>query len=429
MEICICWLRRDLRIEDNSALYHALKSGYPVLPVFIFDTEIMAGLRPDDKRLNFIYQSVRKLKLLFESNGSAILVRKGQPEKVFEELFGQYRIKAVFAGVDYEPYSKSRDQLVKDLCEKRGARFHSYADHVVFDPAAIVKPDGSPYHIFTPYSRKWIQKFESSPEQNFPSEKLLKHLLPHSPVDLPLPEHLDIQLKPFDIPSQEIDNQLIANYDKTRDYPALDGTSLLGIHLRFGTISIRKLAGIAARLNPVFLNELIWREFYQMILYHYPMVVTRSFRPGFDRVQWLNRQEDFTAWCEGRTGYPLVDAGMRQLVQTGFMHNRVRMVTASFLTKHLLIDWRWGEAFFAQYLLDYELASNNGGWQWAAGSGCDAVPYFRVFSPQRQQEKFDPDETYIRRWLPEYESAKTYLKPIVEHSFARIRAIEFLGSI
>lgn len=426
MEISICWFRRDLRIDDNSALYHALKSGYPVLPVFIFDTDIISGLNPDDKRLIFICQTVQKLKLEFEIRGSSMLVRTGQPEKIFGELFTSHDIKAIFAGVDYEPYSVSRDQRIKNMCDQRGAQFFGYHDHVVFAPSEIVKPDLTPYHIFTPFSKKWIQKFESAPEADFPSRDLLINLIRQAPMDLSLPEQMNPRPEPVKYPSQEISDQLIINYHQTRDYPAQEGTSRLGIHLRFGTISVRKLARIARRLNPVFCNELIWREFYQMILYYYPSVVTRSFRPGYDRVQWLNRPEDFKAWCEGRTGYPLVDAGMRQLTQTGFMHNRVRMTTASFLTKHLLVDWRWGEAFFAQYLLDYELASNNGGWQWAAGSGCDAVPYFRVFSPERQQERFDPDEVYIRRWLPEYRSAETYIKPIIEHSFARARAIEFL---
>jgi deoxyribodipyrimidine photo-lyase len=407
-------------------LFHALQSGLPALPLFIFDTEIISGLLPDDRRVEFIYQEIEKLKAVFESKGSTLLVRIGKPEQVFKEVFAAYDVGAVYAGVDYEPYSISRDLKVRELCKTIGAGFHGYNDHVVMSPDQILKPDKAPYHIFTPFSRKWIQKFELSSESNFPAEDFPGNLAAHDPVDLPDADFLNIKHRHTLFPSADFPEHLIANYDKTRDYPAMEGTSRLGIHLRFGTVSIRKLARLALRLNSVFLNELIWREFYQMILFHYPEVVTRSFRPGYDRLKWLNDPADFKAWCEGRTGYPLVDAGMRQLIQTGFMHNRVRMVTASFLTKHLLIDWRLGEAFFAQNLLDYELASNNGGWQWAAGSGCDAVPYFRVFSPQRQQETFDASFAYIKKWLPEFNSPGSYQKPIVEHNFARARAIEFL---
>lgn len=426
MEICIWWIRRDFRIDDNSTLFHALKFGYAVLPVFIFDRVITDGLIEDDKRLIFINDSIHELKRRIEYYGSSIMVKIGNPEQVFDELFGIYQVKGLFAGVDYEPYSRYRDQKIKDLCRKKGVRFFDFHDHVIFGPSEIVKPDQQPYNVFTPFSKKWLLKFDSSPVKEFPSLELLKNLLVHEPFEFPLTEKLNVRLVNINFPSQDVNDQVIKNYHLTRDYPGLDGTSHLGIHLRFGTISIRKLASHASRLNRLFLNELIWREFYQMILYHYPDVVTRSFRPEYDQVKWLNRLEDFEAWCEGRTGYPLVDAGIRQLKQTGFMHNRVRMVTASFLTKHLLVDWRWGEAFFAQYLLDYELASNNGGWQWAAGTGCDAVPYFRVFSPQRQQETYDSDHSYVRRWLPEYKTSSTYIKPIIGHSFARERAIDFL---
>lgn len=426
MEICIWWVRRDLRINDNSALYHALRSGYPVLPVFIFDKDILSGLDSGDNRLIFIYETVQKLKASLESHGSAFYVQTGSPDEVFNQLFDRYEIRAVYAGVDYEPYSIARDRKIDHFCSQRGAKFLGYHDHVIMNPGLIVREDGSPYQVFTPYSRKWLRSFEDAEIQGFPSENFLGNLLHEVPGKMPSPEQLGISMKPVSFPSPIIDHQLIVNYDKTRDRPATEGTTRLGIHLRFGTISIRKLVKAAVQLNPVFLNELIWREFYQMILYHYPTVVTRSFRPGFDRVQWLNRQEDFEAWCAGLTGYPLVDAGMRQLVATGFMHNRLRMVTASFLTKHLLVDWRWGEAFFARHLLDYELASNNGGWQWASGSGCDAAPYFRVFSPDRQQQRFDPEKEYIRQWVPEYSSEERYISPIIEHSFARIRAVEFL---
>lgn len=425
-EISIWWLRRDLRIEDNSSLFYALKSGVPVLPVFIFNEDNFPDFPAEDKRLIFIWNEIKKLKLLLESEGSGIWVQSGNPVAIFMELFEQFEVKGVYTGVDYEPHSIYIDQIIRKLCIARDSRFHPFPDHLIFDPADINKPNGQPYTIFTPYSRVWLHRYSTCAVDYFPSEKFLKHLVMRETMDFPFPELPDYNQAEVVFPGSLFDEGKILNYHLTRDFPALEGTTRLGVHLRYGTISVRKLAATARDLNPVFLKELIWREFYQMILFHYPEVVTRSFRPAYDRLTWLNRQEDFDAWCAGRTGYPMVDAGMRQLVQTGYMHNRVRMITASFLTKHLLIDWRWGEAFFAQYLLDYELASNNGGWQWAAGSGCDAVPYFRVFSPQRQQEKFDPGQIYIREWLPEYSTAEDYLKPIVDHATARARAIDFL---
>ncbi len=429
MKISVCWLRRDLRLEDNSALYHALLSGYPVLPVFIFDSDITAELDRSDKRLIFIYNTIKELKQNLESLNSDLMIFHGRPVEIFSQLFQEYEIAGVYAGIDYEPYSITRDLEVKELCKGHGALFQEYNDHVVLTPTSILKPDGKPYGVFTPYSKSWMQRFKSDIENNYPSETLLDKTLKLSAVTLPSPEELGIHWRPVVFPGSVPAVGIIENYDKTRDFPGLDKTSHLGLHLRFGTISVRRLARSAYYLNHTFLNELIWREFYQMILFYHPRVVTRSFKPVYDNMQWLNKPGDFAAWCEGRTGYPIVDAGMHQLVQTGFMHNRVRMITASFLTKHLLIDWRWGEAFFAQHLLDYELASNNGGWQWAAGSGCDAAPYFRVFSPARQQESYDPDGTYLRKWLPGYSAAKPYIRPIIEHSFARERAISIFASL
>ncbi len=425
MEISLCWLRRDLRIEDNAALFHSLKSGQPVLPLFIFDTDLINNLEYDDKRLIFLYDTVLKLKLKFESFSSTLLVRIGKPEVIFDELFKEFEVGSVYANVDYEPYSIKRDLKVETLCKRQKTRFLRFHDHVIYAPETILKADNQPYHVFTPYSKNWLTKFKSETTINFPSESRLENLLTHSPMEMPEPILLNLVWRKTIFPSSDIEDLVIKNYSQTRDFPSLDATTHMGIHLRFGTISVRKLAATALHLNPTFLNELIWREFYQMILFFHSEVVTHSFRASYDRIQWLNKPEDFEAWSLGQTGYPLVDAGIRQLVETGFMHNRVRMVTASFLTKHLLIDWRLGEAFFARYLLDYELASNNGGWQWAAGCGCDAVPYFRVFSPQRQQQRFDSDNEYIRRWLPEYSSPESYIKPIIEHSFARERAIGF----
>jgi deoxyribodipyrimidine photo-lyase len=425
-EVAVWWIRRDLRIEDNCALFHALVSGRPVLPVFVFDHEIIEGLPQDDRRVHFIYQTLCELKNRLESMGSSLLVLNGSPARLFSEVFRNYRVTAVYASVDYEPYSLGRDSAISSLCLEQAVDFHLFHDHIAFHPAAVLKNDGSPYHVFTPYSRAWLSHLGGKPLEEFPSEQLLKGLLKMKPADMQLPGLLNANRPHSDFPEAAFNEDLIAHYHLTRDFPAVNGTSRLGIHLRFGTISIRRLINFAAGMSTVFLNELIWREFYQMILYHHPGVVTRSFKPGYDRLKWLNREEDIAAWCEGRTGYPLVDAGMRQLVNTGFMHNRVRMVTASFLTKHLLVDWRLGEAFFARHLLDYELASNNGGWQWAAGSGCDAAPYFRVFNPTLQQQRFDPEGIYVKRWVPENATPGKYVKPVIDHAFARERAINFL---
>ena len=427
MEISIWWIRRDLRLDDNLALYNALRSGHPVLPVFLFDADITDGLEPDDRRLVFLWQMVLKLKADLESAGSTLLIGVGRPIGFFSHLFNSYRISAVYASVDYEPYSLSRDGLISGFCREKGAGFFSFHDHVVFHPGSVVKADGKPYHVFTPYSRAWLTLFGAEQPKVYPSADQAGNLIKSKPASLPDIKALVSGNVSFDFPPALPDENKIGQYHLTRDFPAVDGTSRLGVHLRFGTISIRKLALLAARINPVFLNELIWREFYQMILYHYPAIVTRSFKPGYDRLAWRSSEEDFDAWCRGRTGYPLVDAGMRELTATGYMHNRIRMVTASFLTKHLLIDWRMGEAFFARHLLDYELASNNGGWQWAAGSGCDAAPYFRVFNPQLQQVKFDPRNEYVRKWVPEYNPGGYPIKPIVDHAFARQRAISFLS--
>jgi deoxyribodipyrimidine photo-lyase len=423
MELAIWWIRRDIRIDDNLALLRALESGCRVLPLFIFDQEILAGLDSKDLRVEFLIREVNKLSGVLADQGFDFRVEAGIPLEVFKKLLDENSVRHVFASVDYDPYSIKRDRDVDGFLKTRACLFHRLTDHVVLSPDQVIKDNGLPYHVFTPYKSRWLKVLEKHSIPNYPSDSLLAHLVPLTKPREEIKSLNGFSRQNCTFPQVTPDLSIISNYHLHRDYPDRMGTSRLGIHLRFGTLSIRKLARLALTLNPTFLSELIWRDFYQMILYFYPSVVTRSFKSGYDRIQWLNREEDFAAWCSGRTGYPLVDAGMRELTTTGFMHNRIRMVTASFLTKHLLIDWRFGEAFFAAHLLDYELASNNGGWQWAAGSGCDAAPYFRVFNPALQAKKFDPQDLYIKRWIPGFKNAESYISPIIEHAYARSRAL------
>ncbi len=417
----IFWFRRDLRLEDNHGLYRALTSGLPVLPVFIFDTDITSKLEdPDDARITFIYHRLQYLNKQLLKHGSGLRVEIGKPVEVFRRLTSVYPVKVVYTNHDYEPYAISRDHEVGLMLSQKGIEFHSFKDQVIFEKDEITKPDGRPYTVFTPYSKAW--KARLSHIESYPSEHQLDALLHTGILPMPSLPMLGFRESQLEIPPMNINEDIIRNYDKTRDFPALEGTTRLSVHLRFGTISIRQLVNKAIQINAVFLNELIWREFYMMILWNFPYVVERAFKPEYDRIEWLNREDDFEAWKNGLTGYPMVDAGMRQLMNTGYMHNRLRMITASFLTKHLLIDWRWGEAWFARKLLDFELASNNGGWQWAAGTGVDAAPYFRIFNPQLQAARFDPEEKYIKRWVPEY-GTPAYPEPVVDHSLARERAL------
>jgi len=420
----IFWFRRDLRIDDTHGLFQALNAGLPVVPIFIFDPEILRHFPdPQDARLTFIHQNLKELDTEFRKYNSSLQVYFSSPEVVFGQLSAKFIIHSVFCNTDYEPAAIFRDQKVEQLLDKKGIEFISYKDQVIFHRDEVVKKDGKPYTVFTPFSKRWKEKLSRNPVSFYGSETLLfmlKHLSSDYFPDL---NEIGYQVQSRKFPDKSFDKNLIKNYGTQRDFPALEGTSRLGIHLRFGTISIRKLVGFAMKHSEVFLNELIWREFYMNILWHFPQVAERSFKPAYDSIAWRNDESEFERWCAGQTGYPLVDAGMRELNETGFMHNRVRMVTASFLTKHLLIDWRWGEAYFASKLLDFELASNNGGWQWASGSGCDAAPYFRVFSPDLQTKKFDPKHEYIRKWVPEYGTA-AYPSPMVDHAFARNRAIE-----
>lgn len=421
-EIAVFWFRRDLRLDDNHGLYQALNSGKPVLPIFIFDTNILNNLEQEDSRVTFILHEVQKLQQLLEEKGSTLWIYHGTPDDAFRRLMTEYAVAEVFTNQDYEPYAREREKIIYEQLESEGIRLRAFKDQVIFHKNEVVKADGTPYTVFTPYSKKWLSKLTDKDYQPFPSENMLGNLFQTKP--LKHYHHPDLGFKhgPYQVPSLEIDPSLLEAYGENRDYPAINGTSRLGVHLRFGTLSIRKLTALAAKYSPTFLNELIWRNFYMDILWHFPHAAKSAFKPAYDFIQWQNSEKDFGRWCEGTTGYPLVDAGMRELNATGYMHNRVRMVTASFLCKHLLIDWHWGEAYFAEKLLDFELASNNGGWQWAAGSGCDAAPYFRVFNPELQQQKFDPEFAYIKKWVPEYGTA-AYPKPIVEHKMARERAI------
>lgn len=422
-KISLCWFRRDLRTEDQTALFYSLQQEEQVLPLFIFDRHILDALEDKaDARVSFIHAQITSLKAFFEQQGSSMLIRYGHPEQVFQELLTEYEVQAVYTNRDYEPYAQSRDSRIEGLLREKNIPFLSFKDQVIFEPGEILNGSGEFYKVFTPYSKNWLEKFRTTRVQPFPTANW-SNLYPTSPLPLPSLSDMGFAPSPIEIPSSQLDEEIVRDYEERRNFPAQRGTSRLGIHLRFGTLSIRKLALKAISLNATYLNELIWREFYAMILGNAPQVVDRAFKPQYDRIPWRNNEAEFEAWCAGITGYPIVDAGMRELNATGFMHNRVRMIVASFLTKHLLIDWRWGEAYFAKKLLDFELASNNGGWQWAAGTGTDAQPYFRVFNPDSQTEKFDKDLVYIKKWVPEFGTA-AYPKPIVDHKFARNRAIE-----
>jgi deoxyribodipyrimidine photo-lyase len=419
----VFWFRRDLRLEDNHGLFRALKDNERVLPIFIFDSNILSKLEDkDDARLTFLHAEVSSMKKELEKTGSSIIVRHGEPEKVLKQLTGEYKIDKVYTNRDYEPYATERDRKVIKFLQEKKIAFLDFKDQVIFEKGDILKDDGDPYTVFTPYMRRWKSSFQQGEIMEFNPKPYFKHLHPLDPQPMPTLDDLGFIPSNLKYPARKADANLISNYHETRDIPSLNGTSRLSIHLRFGTISIRQLVNKAAGLNEVFLNELIWREFYMMILWHFPHVMSRSFKPQYDMITWRNDEEEFRAWCEGKTGYPIVDAGMRQLNETGYMHNRLRMITASFLTKLLLIDWRWGEAYFARKLLDYELASNNGGWQWSAGTGCDAAPYFRIFNPDSQTKKFDPEHKYIRTWVPELETEQ-YPERVVDYKAARERAL------
>ena len=431
-KVSLFWHRRDLRIPDNAGLYHALKHGKNrVLPIFIFDRNILDDLKAkDDARVTFIYDALQSLKNSYEAYGSSLKIYHGRPKQIWKGILQEYDVQSVYTNRDYEPYAKERDSMVREMLAKENIDFLSYKDHVIFESSEIRKGDGEPYVVFTPYKRSWLRKLEEKRINSYsyfltsyPTTKYLGKLWQGDPLSGPTLTDMKFRRSSVKFPPREVKRSIVKNYDQKRDYPAVAGTTRLGIHFRFGTISIREKARKARQLNDTFLSELIWRDFYSQILDFFPRVVDEPFREKYARIPWRTDDDEFKKWCQGITGYPLVDAGIRELNHTGYMHNRVRMVVASFLTKHLLMDWRRGEAYFAEKLLDYDLASNNGGWQWAAGCGTDAAPYFRIFNPSSQQKKFDPHATYIKKWIPEYDTP-AYPQPMIEHRFARERCLE-----
>jgi deoxyribodipyrimidine photo-lyase len=418
----VFWFRRDLRLYDNAGLFHALKNHTRVVPLFIFDTTILNQLEKKDARVEFIHTELSSIKRILEEKGGDLLVYHDRPVEVFRHLLSNYRLEGVYANEDYEPYARRRDQEVKNLLSSSGVEFHLYKDQVIFARDEVVKANKIPYTVFTPYMRKWKSLLKPPHYDLYDTTSLMHHI--YRPGSFLFPSLKDLGFLPAgkEFPPRRVNESVVKNYHTTRDFPFMTGTTRLSIHLRFGTVSIRELVKKAVLWNDKWLDELIWREFYKMILWHFPHAEKYAFKPLYDNIHWRNDEKEFEAWCHGQTGYPIVDAGMRELAQTGFMHNRVRMITASFLVKHLLLDWRWGETWFANKLLDYDLSSNNGGWQWAASTGCDAVPYFRIFNPALQEHKFDPHQQYIKKWVPEINS-DIYPKPIVDHDYARMRAI------
>ena len=422
-KITLFWFRRDLRIEDNCGLFHALNGKNKVLPIFIFDKEILKKLPKQDARLEMILMSLNTIDLAMKAKKCSVGKFHGTPKAIFIELIKKWRVEKVICNEDYEPYATNRDAEIRGLLEREGVAFEMHKDQVIFAKDEIVKKDGSPYKVYTPFSRKWLERFEDNELKTYPSETLLRNLI--SDESLPKINLADLGFDKSTIvePKYSFDNKIIDEYEETRNFPSLDSTSRLGSYLRFGIVSVRSLVQKAAsRSNNIFLKELIWREFFMQILWHFPHTSHKSFKPQYDRIEWLNNPTDFEKWCKGDTGYPLVDAGMRQLNQTGFMHNRVRMLVGSFLCKHLLIDWRWGEAYFAEKLLDYEMSSNIGNWQWVAGCGVDAAPYFRIFNPSEQVKKFDKELRYIQKWVPNFQEID-YPAPMVDHKKARERCL------
>lgn len=416
--LVIFWYRRDLRLEDNTGLYHALKSGLPVLPIFIFDLNILENLKnKKDRRVEFIYISLKEIYEQLKKYGSGLWIETGRPLYVFEKLIKKFHIKRVYVNRDYEPYARERDEKIREFLAEKGIEFITFKDHVIFEKDEILSQSGKPYTIFKHYRNQWRKKLQEKGIDFFPSEKYLQNFVKINSVEFPSLESIGFYPVGYKFPEKTINTDVIKNYHLKRDFPGLEGTTRLGVHLRFGTISIRKLVKEALELNEKFLDELIWREFFMMILWHFPHIVNQPFKDEYSKFKYLNDEKEFQIWCEGKTGFPIIDAGMRELNSTGYMHNRVRMIVANFLTKILMIDWRWGEEYFAQNLIDYEQASNVGNWQWCAGCGVDSVPYFRIFNPELQQKKFDSDMLYIKKWIPEY--SKNYIKPIVDFNERR----------
>ncbi|WP_405604688.1 cryptochrome/photolyase family protein [Polaribacter sp. Asnod1-A03] len=420
-KITLFWFRRDLRLEDNIALYKALNSGNNVLPIFIFDTEIINTLPEDDARITFIYNSLKDIDYQLKKEGSSLLIKKGNTLTIWKELTEGYDIKSIFFNKDYEPYAIKRDKEISDFLASKKIEVTACKDQVIFEEKEVLKNDNTPYTVFTPYKNKWLKNFDRELDtKSYNSEDCLSNLLKIN-IDFTSIKSLGFKESNIKVKPYNLDN--LSNYDEIRNFPALDKTSNLSPYLRFGLVSVRKMVILALDINATFLSELIWREFFMQILFHFPKVVTHNFKQKYDSIPWRNNEEEFAKWCKGETGYPIVDAGMRELNKTGYMHNRVRMIVAGFLCKHLLIDWRWGEAYFAQKLLDYDLSANNGNWQWSAGTGSDSAPYFRVFNPSEQIKKFDKDLKYIRKWVQDFDDL-SYPQPMVEHKMARERAIK-----
>ncbi len=418
MKVSICWFRRDLRLEDNTALHMALANESAVLPLFIFDSDILKELPEDDARLSFIHNEIYTMNEELLKKESSFLTMHGTPLEIWENVLKEYEVTAVYVNKDYEPYALKRDKEVASFLAKKGIDFHAFKDQVIFEENDVLKNDGKPYTIYTPFKNKWLSQFDKTKHLPIKNSKFQNLHIANIPL-LTLGKlgftKSTKKVKPFTL--KEVDE-----YEIMRNFPAKDGTSYLSPHLRFGTISVRQIIQKLKSTDAVFLSELVWREFFMQILFHFPKVVTESFKPKYDNIRWRNNTQDFERWCEGETGYPMVDAGMRQLNETGYIHNRVRMVVASFLCKHLLIDWRWGEAYFAKKLLDYDLSANNGNWQWAAGTGCDSAPYFRIFNPIEQLKKFDKDLIYTRKWVKNLNEF-SYPQPMVDHKGARARAL------
>lgn len=422
-KVTIFWFRRDLRLDDNHGFFKALKENKNVIPIFIFDSNILSKLPKNDTRVSFIQEQISKINIELQKNKSTLLTFFGEPLTIFQKLTEKFHITCIFSNKDYESYGIKRDKEVTELLKSKNISFKSFKDHVIFEENEIVKKDGLPYKVYTPYSKKWLTEINKKQLEQYPSENLLKNLHPLNKEEVLTLNEIGFTKSKIEIPEFNINENLIDTYEAKRNFPAINGTSKLGIHLRFGSISTRKAVLKAKKSNNItFLKELIWREFFMQILWHFPHTTNTSFKPLYENIPWRNNEEEFKLWCKGETGYPLVDAGMRELNTTGFMHNRVRMLVGSFLCKHLLIDWRWGEAYFAEKLLDFELASNVGNWQWVAGCGVDAAPYFRIFNPTTQIQKFDKQLTYINKWVPDFQEL-TYAKEIVDHKFARERCL------
>ncbi len=425
-KVSIFWFRRDLRLDDNLGFLKALKSDFPVLPIFIFDTEILDKLSKDDARVTFLHETLQKMRdTLQKEHNSSMALFHGKPLEIFKELTNVYDVQGIYTNHDYEPYAKDRDTEITSFLEEKKIDFNTFKDQVIFEKDDVVKDDGKPYVVYTPYKNKWKSLFNANQLINHDTNEYMVNLIALTELPNVSLSDMNFEISKVKVSEFTVSPSLIQNYEDTRNFPAKkNGTSRLGPHLRFGTVSVRKMMKKAiAEENEVFWSELIWREFFMQILWHFPHTKERSFRPKYDRIDWRNNEEEFEKWKNGLTGYALVDAGMRELNSTGYMHNRVRMLVASFLCKHLLIDWRWGEAYFAEKLLDYDMSANVGNWQWAAGSGVDAAPYFRIFNPMTQVDKFDKQKEYINAWVPDLQEL-TYPQKMVDHKMARERCLK-----